>query len=170
VFSAPPKPAGTGNGSLAMTADPNGVRVELILRRADFRIPTIMGGVARGIDHVAAFARDLERAELFYGTGLGLPELPERRKYSPQTESSAVCFGFGKDIVELLHGPAHEDDGSLLRHVALRVDDLDVASEALGVRGVQVTPVQAPPGRGRVAVVRDPDGVLIELLEATRLA
>ncbi len=52
------------------------------------------------------------------------------------------------------------------RHLALRVDDLDVARAELTARGVSfVEPIKPAGGGGRVQFFRDPEGNLIHLVD-----
>jgi catechol 2,3-dioxygenase-like lactoylglutathione lyase family enzyme len=162
----PPKVAGTGHGRLAMTADPSGARIELLQRNENYRIPAIIDGLADLIDHVGVIARDLSAAEQFYETHLSMRQLTDRRKHSPESGATAAYFAIGDDVVELLDRPEFTADTAALRHLALLVDDLDTARARLASNGVTATSERAQPGRtGRLAVLRDPDGVELELLQ-----
>lgn len=80
--------------------------------------------------------------------------------------------------IELLHfaSPGPLGDGEPrpmnalgLTHLSLRVDDLDARIEGLAARGVRVlgdTRIENPALGARAAFVTDPDGTLIELVEA----
>jgi catechol 2,3-dioxygenase-like lactoylglutathione lyase family enzyme len=88
-----PRTASSGQGRLAFIADPNGVRVELLQRSEDFRIPPIASGPVRRLSYVALAAPDLEAAVEFYGTHLGLQRVPS---------SDSPTFRIGADAVKLL--------------------------------------------------------------------
>jgi catechol 2,3-dioxygenase-like lactoylglutathione lyase family enzyme len=89
-----PRVAGSGQGRLAFLADPNGVRIELLQRSEEFRIPPITSGPVRGLSHIALSAPDLDAAVEFYGTHLGMQPVPDN---SPGT----ATFRLGADAVKL---------------------------------------------------------------------
>jgi glyoxylase I family protein len=80
--------------------------------------------------------------------------------------------------IELLHyaepgcvgdGAPREMNRLGLTHLSLRVDDLDAAVrelEARGVRVLQDTRIDNPKLRAQAIFVSDPDGTLIELVQA----
>lgn len=75
-------------------------------------------------------------------------------------------------MFELLHRPTPNTTDSIYGHVALRVDNVYEALEALAVHGVSAepgTPKPAGTGLGRIGIIRDPDGVKIELVERADL-
>ncbi|TDW93354.1 catechol 2,3-dioxygenase-like lactoylglutathione lyase family enzyme [Kribbella pratensis] len=72
-----PRVAGSGQGRLAFLSDPNGVRVELLQRSEEFRVPPITTGPVLGFAHVAVAAPDLEAAAEFYGTHLGMERVSD---------------------------------------------------------------------------------------------
>ncbi|SDG14258.1 lactoylglutathione lyase [Halorubrum xinjiangense] len=56
-------------------------------------------------------------------------------------------------------------DGDRYDHVAVGVDDVDAAFEALDHHGVVEAPTDHPEAGARVAFVKDPDGHVVELIE-----
>ena len=89
-----PRVAGSGQGRLAFLSDPNGVRVELLQRSEEFRVPPITTGPVLGFAHVAVAAPDLEAAAEFYGTHLGMERV------------SDDTFRLGPDTLKLAPPPA----------------------------------------------------------------
>ncbi|WP_433169325.1 VOC family protein [Kribbella sp. CA-247076] len=87
----PPRIAGSGQGRLAFLSDPNGVRVELLQRSEEFRVPPITSGRVRRLAYVALPAPDLDAAVEFYGTHLGMRRDP----------SDPGTFRIGDDAVKL---------------------------------------------------------------------
>jgi catechol 2,3-dioxygenase-like lactoylglutathione lyase family enzyme len=85
-----PRAAGSGQGRLAFLADPNGVRIELLQRSEEFRIPPITSGPVRRLSYIALSAPDLEAAIEFYGTHLGMQRV------------SSDTFRIGSDAIKLL--------------------------------------------------------------------
>ena len=88
----PPRVAGSGQGRLGFLADPNGVRVELLQRSEEFRIPPIASGPVRRLAHIAIAAPDPEAAADFYGNHLGMRRDPD----DPTT------FRLGDDAIKLV--------------------------------------------------------------------
>jgi catechol 2,3-dioxygenase-like lactoylglutathione lyase family enzyme len=97
-----PRVAGSGQGRLAFLSDPNGVRVELLQRSEEFRVPPITAGPVRGLSYVALAAPDLDAAVEFYGTQLGMERVADD------------TFRIGADAVKLV-----PDAASSIDHLAL---------------------------------------------------
>ncbi len=160
-----PKVAGTGVGRVGFLRDPNGARVELLQREVDFRTAPIEHGIIKSFDHYSVRANDLVAAKDFYGRRLGMD--PLKQMYVEQTQLSILYFNLNYDVVELLHRPT-PDTGDIFGHFALRVENVASALEgcaALGVAAEPGTPKPAGTGIGRIGIIRDPDGVKIELLD-----
>lgn len=160
-----PKVAGTGIGRLGFLRDPNGARVELLQREVDFRTAPVESGIIESFDHYSVRANDLEAAKDFYGRRLGMN--PLRQMYVDETHLSILYFNLNYDVVELLHRPIPEA-GDIFGHIALRVASVDKALEGFAAQGVVAepgTPKPAGTGLGRIGIIRDPDGVKIELLD-----
>lgn len=85
-----PRVAGSGQGRLAFLSDPNGVRVELLQRSEEFRVPPITAGPVHGLSYVAVAAPDLDAAIEFYGTHLGMERVADD------------TFRIGADAVKLV--------------------------------------------------------------------
>jgi hypothetical protein len=85
----------------------------------------------------------------------------------PATELSIVYLNYDYDVLELLHRPT-PGTGDIFGHFALRVDSVDQALDSLSARDVVAepgTPKPAGTGIGRIGIIRDPDGVSVELLD-----
>jgi catechol 2,3-dioxygenase-like lactoylglutathione lyase family enzyme len=89
-----PRVAGSGQGRLAFLSDPNGVRVELLQRSEDFRVPPITTGPVQAFSYVAVAAPDVEAAREFYGTHLGMERITDD------------TFRLGADTLKLAPAPA----------------------------------------------------------------
>ena len=141
-------------------------------------------------DHVNVVVSDMERSVAFYGTLLGLAVVMDRPLAGPwfdrvtgMTDARARCVILaaqdGGCRIELLAfaGPPRPTiaEASLpatpgLRHLAIRVDDLDACLEVLhGMLGERVDVADVPhdivKGGKRMCYIRDPDGALIELCQ-----
>ena len=110
-----PRVAGSGQGRLAFLSDPNGVRIELLQRSEEFRVPPITSGPVRRLSYIALSAPDLDAAIDFYGTHLGMQRVPAED--SPDT----ATFRLGDDAVKLHKSlpPAT----TTISHLGLSIDD-----------------------------------------------
>jgi lactoylglutathione lyase len=165
-----PKVAGTGHGRLAFLRDPNGARVELIQRDGKMRVDPIEHPIVKSFDHYSLTANDLDGAMAFYQDRLGMKVL--KRMEVAATQLSIVYLHYGYDVLELLHRPTPSTAGTIYGHFALRVDSVDAALEAFAAQGVPAepgTPKPAGTGIGRIGLIRDPDGVKIELVDRSDL-
>lgn len=166
--AVPPKAAGTGVGRQAFLLDPNGVRVELLERDVDFRGEPITGGIIKAIDHCQVVSKGLEQAEIFYGKHLGMSALKKVSMGSVEL----IYLNINNDAVELVSGLP--DTSDLLGHIALRVDNVAEALADFAAHGVSAEPgTPRPAGIGpgsSIGVIRDPDGVMIELIDRPDLS
>lgn len=116
--------------------------------------------------HAMVRVRDLEASLRFYRDALGLVET--RRKDYPEGRFTLVYLAAPANPeveVELTYNYDDEDYGSARNfgHLAFAVDDLYAACERLQAHGVTIN---RPPRDGRMAFVRSPDQISIELLQA----
>lgn len=114
--------------------------------------------------HTMVRVRDLPASLRFYEL-LGLREI--RRKDVPQGRYTLVFMAAPGDEsaqLELTHNWDDEDYGSARNfgHLAYEVDDIYATCERLQQAGVTIA---RPPRDGRMAFVRSPDLVSIELLQ-----
>ena len=108
---------------------------------------------------------DLAASLRFYCDGLGLREI--RRKEEPRGRYTLVFLAAPGDEdaqVELTHNwdPEAYTGGRNFGHLAYAVDDIYAACARLAALGVTIN---RPPRDGRMAFVRSPDGISIELLQ-----
>lgn len=119
--------------------------------------------------HTMLRVRDLERSVSFYVETLGLRE--ERRAVLEKAAATLVFLvdEAGAHAIELTYNHDGRDYelGTQFGHLAFGVADLDAAREELAGRGVEFTrgPYRVSEGGRRIAFIRDPDGVEIELIE-----
>ncbi|HVJ61328.1 MAG TPA: VOC family protein [Tahibacter sp.] len=115
--------------------------------------------------HTMVRVRDLDASVKFYCEALGLVET--RRKDYPQGRYTLAFLAApetpGAEI-ELTWNWDAEDYGSARNfgHLAFAVDDIYAACERLQAHGVTIN---RPPRDGRMAFVRSPDLISIELLQ-----
>jgi catechol 2,3-dioxygenase-like lactoylglutathione lyase family enzyme len=167
-----PKTAGSGVGRLAFLSDPNGARIELIQRDLRMRDNPVVHPVIKSFDHYSLLANDLDGALRLYRDVMGMKVLSTMSVPHPDNPLTIVYLHWDYDVLELLHRPTPVPGADLYGHFALRVDDLDAALATFAAQGVNPEPgmpKRAGTGHGRLAIIRDPDGVRIELVERSDL-
>lgn len=115
--------------------------------------------------HTMVRVSDLEASLRFYCEGLGLQEV--RRKEVPQGRFTLVFLAPPANPtaeVELTYNwdPETYDGGRNFGHLAFAVEDIYQLCQHLQSMGVTIN---RPPRDGRMAFVRSPDGISIELLQ-----
>lgn len=126
----------------------------------------------RGFEHVGTTTGDLDRAIAFYCDLLGLTL--RLRKANEGGELAFLDAGGGMlEIVAPRSGAARFRDVPMseagMRHLTFAFDDVDATFARLEAAGVEI--VERPRDAHnremvrRVAFVRDPDGIIVELIE-----
>jgi lactoylglutathione lyase len=115
--------------------------------------------------HTMVRVTDIEASLRFYRDALGL-ELLSRREY-PQGRYTLVFLAAPGDRdaqVELTYNWDPEDytGGRNFGHLAYAVENIYASCQRLAEHGVTIN---RPPRDGRMAFVRSPDGISIELLQ-----
>ncbi len=115
--------------------------------------------------HTMVRVADLDRSLDFYVTKLGLVEL--RRMESQQGRFTLVFLAAPADSsaqIELTYNwdPETYGEGRNFGHIAYEVDDIYETCQRLMDAGVTIN---RPPRDGRMAFVRSPDNISIELLQ-----
>ena len=115
--------------------------------------------------HTMVRVADLDASLRFYCDALGLTEVS--RKDYPQGRYTLVFLAAPGDAsaqVELTHNwdPETYTGGRNFGHLAYAVEDIYAACERLQRHGVTIN---RPPRDGRMAFVRSPDQISIELLQ-----
>ena len=116
--------------------------------------------------HTMVRVTDVEASLRFYRDALGL-ELLSRRDV-PQGRFTLIFLAAPGDSaaqVELTHNwdPETYGGGRNFGHLAYQVDDIYATCHRLMDHGVTIN---RPPRDGRMAFVRSPDGISVELLQA----
>ena len=115
--------------------------------------------------HTMVRVTDLEKSLDFYCNKLGLAEL---RRYDSEAGRFTLVFlaapGNDEAQVELTHNwdPEEYGEGRNFGHLAYEVDDIYALCQHLLDSGVTIN---RPPHDGRMAFVRSPDNISIELLQ-----
>lgn len=126
-----------------------------------------------GLEHVGTTSGNLDRTIAFYCDLLGLRLV--LRKPQPRGELAFLDTGAGMlevyapaapDVARFRDVPPHEAG---MRHLTFAVADVDAMIAKLEAAGVEI--VERPRDAyntemmRRVAFVRDPDGIIVELIE-----
>lgn len=115
--------------------------------------------------HTMVRVTDIEQSLRFYRDALGLAEL-SRKDYPKGRYTLVFLAAPGDDDaqVELTHNwdPEPYAGGRNFGHLAYAVPDIYATCERLIKHGVTIN---RPPRDGRMAFVRSPDGISIELLQ-----
>lgn len=122
--------------------------------------------------HTMVRVRDLDESLDFYCNKLGLVEVSRTEVQAGRFTlvflaapgDEAQARDSNAPLVELTYNwdPEEYDGGRNFGHLAYRVDDVYAACERLQDGGVTIN---RPPRDGRMAFVRSPDGISIELLQ-----
>ena len=116
--------------------------------------------------HTMVRVSDIEASLKFYCDALGLAEL---RRYENEQGRFTLVFlaapGNDEAQVEMTYNWDAEpyDGGRNFGHLAYAVDDIYATCQRLADHGVTIN---RPPRDGRMAFVRSPDGISVELLQA----
>ncbi|HAL42665.1 MAG TPA: lactoylglutathione lyase [Gammaproteobacteria bacterium] len=115
--------------------------------------------------HTMVRVGDLDASLSFYCDALGLEELS---RYDNEAGRFTLVFlaapGDQDAQVELTHNwdPETYDGGRNFGHLAYQVENIYETCERLSKHGVTIS---RPPRDGRMAFVRSPDGISVELLQ-----
>ena len=115
--------------------------------------------------HTMVRVKDVDESLDFYCDKLGLTEV---RRYDSEQGRFTLIFlaapGDEEAQVELTHNwdPEDYDEGRNFGHLAYEVDDIYALCQSLMDNGVTIN---RPPRDGRMAFVRSPDNISIELLQ-----
>jgi len=121
--------------------------------------------------HTMVRVGDLERSLDFYSNVLGMKIL--RRKDYPDGRFTLAFVGYGDEssnaVIELTHNwdtKAYEV-GTGYGHIALGMENIYTACEAIRAKGGKITREPGPMKHGttEIAFVEDPDGYKIELIQ-----
>ncbi len=122
-----------------------------------------------GVHHVAIIASDYVRSRRFYTEVLGLRVVNEVFRAERQSYKLDLQLPDGTqvELFSFPHPPARPSypEACGLRHLALRVADMEASVAALVAHGVAVEPVRVDPFTGALfTFFADPDGLPIELV------
>lgn len=122
--------------------------------------------------HTMLRVTDLQKSISFYTEILGMHLL--RRKDFPDGKFTLAFLGYGDEsentVLELTHNweTSAYELGNAYGHIAIEVEDVYAACDAIKAKGGEVVREAGPMKHGStiLAFVKDPDGYMIELLGA----
>ncbi len=119
--------------------------------------------------HTSITTLDMERALRFYTDVMGLSFV--RRHAIPENDAEIAFVRDEESGAEIeltwWRGKTEIADGDQLDHIAFAVPDMDGAMAKMRAAGVEIAkePYSLSGGKSRIAFVKDPDGVWLELIE-----
>ena len=146
-------------------------------------------GRVMSVRHLGIVVKDLERSLRFYRDALGFKvvrAMEESGAYletllalpNARVQTVKLAAPDGVAVIELLVFSSHPDETTAKRpiyavgpsHVAFSVEDLGAVYHRLVEAGVPFTapPQRSPDGSATVCCCQDPDGMMVELVEAAR--
>lgn len=120
--------------------------------------------------HTMLRTGDLDRSIRFYTEVLGMKLL--RRQDYPDGKFTLAFIGYGVEsensVIELTYnwGVDHYEMGTAYGHIAIEVDDVYRATEAVKKQGGKILREAGPMNAGTtiISFIEDPDGYPIELI------
>lgn len=137
------------------------------------KVPESLRPLSKGLDHLGVAVEDLEAGVRFYHELLGLPLLYREEVESDLVRVAVLDLGFGH--LELLEPTGEESPvakflakrGPGIHHVALAVQDCQVALQAVADAGLRLIDRSPRPGAGGKQIgflhPKSTGGVLLEL-------
>ena len=119
--------------------------------------------------HVAIICSDYARSKAFYVDTLGFSVI--REVWREDRGDWLTMLQSGEVVLELFTKPdaparPTQPEALGLRHLAFRVEDVELAVDWLNARGIETEPVRTDPyNGGRFTFFHDPDGLPLEVHE-----
>lgn len=161
-----PKTAGTGVGRISFV-QLGDARLELLERDVEFRLPPLEHSLVTALDHYSLTTPDIDATASFFTDVLGLEP---RGGIDAGGTAIRRYLGLGADAVGL--GVRGTEAGpGVFPSITLRVADVDTALAELRRRGLTgLGPAtESRTGSGGHALIEDPDGVPLELVDRSPL-
>lgn len=116
--------------------------------------------------HTCLNVADADRAADWYVDQLGFERSWEFTSADGATRNVYVADENGLEFqLADTEGETPSEDGDRYDHVAVKVDDVDLAFERIDHHGVVKEPGDQPAAGSRTAFLEDPDGHVVELIE-----
>jgi lactoylglutathione lyase len=122
--------------------------------------------------HTCINVTNLDRSIKFYTENLGLQLRARREIKETNAEIAHMAVPDGSGELELTWWRDKKDysEGDQLDHIAFAVEDMDGAMKNYKERGIIIArePYKLSGGTSRIAFIKDPDGIWIELIETAK--
>lgn len=116
--------------------------------------------------HICLNVTDVAESVAFYTEQLGFTETWSFESADGQTENRYVACDDGVELqLSETDGLTPNEAGTLWDHLAIAVDDVDERFSDIENHGVVDEPSDQPAADARTAMITDPDGHVIELVE-----
>ncbi len=116
--------------------------------------------------HTCLNVADVERSLAFYTEELDLAESWSFESEDGETLHQYVAADNGVELqLTDTEGQSDFEQGTAWDHLAVSVENIDEAFEAIDHYGVVQEPADQPAAGARTAFVEDPDGHVVELIE-----
>ncbi len=116
--------------------------------------------------HVCLNVADAEQAADWYTEELDFERSWEFTTADGDTHNLYVTDAEGTELqLSDTDGEKPGEAGDMIDHLAVAVDDVDVAVEEIDHHGIRSEPADQPAAGARTAFIYDPDGHAIELIE-----
>jgi lactoylglutathione lyase len=119
--------------------------------------------------HTSITVKNVDESIQFYKEKLGMSLLNRREIKQNNAEVAFLGMEGTDQRIELTWWRAKTDyeEGDQLDHIAFGVEDLSLIVESLRGMGVEIAkePYSLGPGSNRIAFIKDPNGIWIELIE-----
>lgn len=115
--------------------------------------------------HTMLRVHDLDKTLTFFTKGLGLIVTRQKDHQSGRFSLIFLATAKGEPEIELTHNWDNDepyDQGRFFGHLAFEVDNIYETCSHLQSLGITIN---RPPKEGRMAFVKSPDGISIELLQ-----
>ncbi len=117
--------------------------------------------------HTSITVRNMDESIGFYTEKLGLSLVARREIKQNNAEIAFLAAPNSDHRIELTWWRDKKDyvEGDQLDHIAFAVDDLDQAVNRLRKLGVEIAKEPYTLGSSRIAFIKDPNGIWLELIE-----
>ncbi|MGA2665754.1 MAG: VOC family protein [Nitrososphaerales archaeon] len=117
--------------------------------------------------HTSITVRDMDESIAFYTKRFGMTLASRREIKQNNAEIAFLNIGGTNHAIELTWWKDKKDyaEGDQLDHIAFGVKDLQASVETMRAEGVEVAREPYSLGSSRIAFVKDPNGIWLELIE-----
>jgi lactoylglutathione lyase len=122
--------------------------------------------------HTSITVKDMDESIAFYTESFGMRLRNRDEIKQNNAEIAFLETGDSNHKIELTWWKDKKDyvDGDQLDHIAFGVPDLERAVRDLRARGVEIAKEPYSLGTSRIAFVKDPNGIWLELIEKQKMA